>query len=350
MRSAPLASLLVVVALASACGTAREIDSAQTAARCTGCHGYPPPPPGTAATSHPQSTSCSLCHAETVDANGDLLPGSKHMDGHVDVTTHALPFVAQHTAAALADVAVCTQCHGTGYDGGASGVSCNGCHASFGFADWKANCTFCHGTRTAGWTVAELALAAPPRGVHGETLPSQPAVGAHAKHVGGATEISGGVACDECHALPTAEPLAHLDGTARVTFGTLARTGGAVPQFAPATLGCAATYCHGATLLGGSSPGPTWTGSAACGTCHGLPPPTGRHVITEHTGMLCVNCHRQVADWTSVSIRDDAAARALHVNGTKDVELPSPATWSATDRTCSNVACHQGASIRGWGN
>ncbi len=349
MRSAPLA-ILVVVALASACGTAREIDAAQTTARCTACHGYPPPPGAVgAATSHPQSASCSLCHADTVDANGDLLPGSKHMDGHVDVTTHALPFVAQHTAAALADIAVCTQCHGAEYDGGASGTSCTGCHETFGFGDWKANCTFCHGTRTAGWTVAELTLAAPPRGVHGETLPSQPAVGAHAKHVGAGSAISNGVACGECHAVPAAQPLAHLDGTALVTFGTLARTGGAAPRFDETTLGCAATYCHGAALLGGSSPGPTWTGSAACGTCHGLPPATGRHAIPEH-GMLCVNCHRQVADWTSVGIRDDAAAKALHVNGTKDVELPSPGTWSAADRTCSNVACHQGASIRTWGN
>ena len=133
-----------------------------------------------------------------------------------------------------------------------------------------------------------------------------------------------------------------------MTFGTLARTGGASPAYAPATLTCSSTYCHGGTALGGSSPAPTWTGAAACGSCHGLPPPTGRHTIIAHTGELCANCHLDVADVISGGIQDNPAAKARHVNGTKDVRFPESGTWDPVRQTCSNVACHRGASIRGW--
>lgn len=336
--------------IASGCDGARPLET-PGAGRCTACHGAPPPPFVTAAASvHPPGADCNLCHATTVTASGDLIEGGAHENGTVDVTIHAVPF-AGHTDAALADISACATCHGSGFDGGASGVSCTACHATFSFSDWQTNCTFCHGTRTPSWTSAALRLAAPPQGVRGETLTTQPQVGAHQKHLGGGSTISDGVACGECHTVPTG--LAHLDGAAPTTFGGLASQGNLSPAYAGGS--CSATYCHGAGLLDrtgqvdGANTTPTWTGAAACGDCHGSPPATGQHDIAQHTGHPCSRCHSEVATATgSPGILDTSAARALHVNGTKNVKFSVNGTWDSTAKTCTSVACHGGTGTRSW--
>ena len=70
---------------------------------------------------------------------------------------------------------------------------------------------------------------------------------------------------------------------------------GATPRFDPATASCSTTYCHGATLdAGGTNQAPTWNGGsaqAACGTCHGAPPPS--HAATSTTCSTCHPRHRQ---------------------------------------------------------
>jgi len=338
---------LAAAVLGSGCNDARPVETgAVTAAdRCSACHGFPPPPFVMGGQTHPASTSCSLCHADTVDPGGNLIPGGPHLNGKVDVTSHPMPYVADHTGPALADLNACTLCHGTDYAGGASGVSCNACHSSFGFADWRTNCTFCHGTRTPGWTASSLPLAAPPRGAHGETLPSQPQVGAHRKHVGIGSTISDGVACTECHTVPA--DLAHLDGRVTLTFGALAQQGGLLPGYAAGS--CSATYCHGTTLVGGANTTPSWTGTVSCGDCHGSPPLTGQHGFSVHVAQPCSRCHAQVATATALpGIQDLPAARALHVNGQKDVSLSVAGTWDGTAKTCSNVACHGTPGVRNW--
>jgi predicted CxxxxCH...CXXCH cytochrome family protein len=51
---------------------------------CSGCHGYPPPPP------HGTETSCRACHADTVAADGSIdVAGGHHLDGHQDLTCGA---------------------------------------------------------------------------------------------------------------------------------------------------------------------------------------------------------------------------------------------------------------------
>jgi predicted CxxxxCH...CXXCH cytochrome family protein len=257
--------------------------------------------------------------------------------------SHPTQYVPAHAPAALADLNGCRACHGADYDGGSTGVSCNGCHGLFGFSDWQTNCTFCHGTRTQGWTSSpgSLVLAAPPFGSHRETQTSEPPVGAHQKHLGNGSLVSDGVACTECHVVPA--DLSHVGGgAAAVAFGPLASQGGLTPAYAGGT--CASTYCHGATLAGGGRTTPSWTGSAACGDCHGSPPVSGRHTTTvNHSSQHCSACHATVAtNTTQPGVLDTPAARALHVNGAKDVSFAGAGTWTASTKTCSNVACHTG--------
>jgi predicted CxxxxCH...CXXCH cytochrome family protein len=290
-------------------------------AACGTCHGAPPP-------SHAaSSTSCATCHPWTVKPDGTIdVAGGFHINGSVEAVGGHPPGWAdpsQHGHAANAQgLTGCTACHGAALDGGSAGVSCASCHG----AGWQSNCTFCHGTRTAGWTSAALNLAAPPAGTQGQTATTDRAVGAHARHLAGGP-IGKALACGDCHLVPT--DLTHLDGTPAVTFGAAARRGGASPAWTG--VGCSATYCHGATLAaGGSNQSPIWTGGgaqAACGTCHGAPPPTGRH--GNHAGRSCGDCH---PGFTATSVN-----LATHIDGLKQVGNLITA-WNATTRQCTG--CH----------
>jgi predicted CxxxxCH...CXXCH cytochrome family protein len=108
------------------------------------------------------------------------------------------------------------------------------------------------------------------------------------------TTISPAFACTFCHLKSTsAFTNGHIDpGPSEVVFGGHA-VAGHTPVWDRTAGTCANTHCHagpGATL-----PAPRWTrvgqGEAACGGCHGLPPPTAGHpnVGTELTG--CSTCH-----------------------------------------------------------
>lgn len=332
-------------------------------AACGTCHGAPPP-------SHaPGSTDCHACHPATVKADGTIdVAGGRHVDGVLQVvSTHPTGWAdpAQH-GAALFDQgpAACRACHGADLAGGTAGVSCATCHAAAGFPGWQANCTFCHGTRVAAYGAANLASAAPPTGVRGETLTTQRAVGAHQRHLAGGT-MGPPVACAECHAVPA--DLGHLDGTAAVTFGTAARRQGATPTWNGD--GCAASYCHGATLgAGGTNTAPRWTGGAAqaaCGTCHGTPPPGHAATSTD-----CHACHPG-------TVKTDGTidlAGGLHLDGVVQVTGAHPAGWAARAqhgyaanaqglaacKTChgadlaggtagvSCATCHAAAGFPGW--
>lgn len=338
---------LAVAAVVSGCDSARDL-GASGAGECNRCHGFPPPPFLTDATAHPDRTDCSTCHPSTVDANGDLIAGGAHLNGTVDAG-HPVGWAqpSQHGPAAIADIASggqgCTVCHGDDYGGGTVGISCNACHTTNGFADWRTNCTFCHGAQTTDYpAIANPVLAAPPEGVLGQTEPTDAHVGAHQKHLGNGSTISDGVSCDECHVVPT--DLSHLDGAATLTFGALATTGSLVPQYAGVT--CSSVYCHGATLNGGANPTPSWTGAIGCLDCHGQPPQTVRHPT--HSFARCVNCHSEVAtNTTPANIASTPTAKALHVNGQKNVSFSAGGTFDPAAKTCSNTACH-GAETKTW--
>lgn len=225
------------------------------------------------------------------------------------------------------DFAACKQCHGTRYDGGLVEVSCLTCHNKPGGPE---ACNTCHGDFNAD--PADFAAIAPPRGLDGETEETDAAVGAHQHHL--EYFASAEATCGECHTVPPAfNSPGHIDATpgAEVSFpGTLVKTateGGLrqpAPAFDAATNSCNNAYCHGnwgllkaqsqfvfiyaSEKIEGNTASPVWNDeeSAACGTCHDLPPKG--HNPFELSA--CVTCHQGVIDQTGVIID-----KTKHING-----------------------------------
>ena len=168
-------------------------------------------------------------------------------------------------------------------------------------------CSGCHGdpNRVAVPGADGAVTAAPPR-----TVTIGRVAGAHLAHVNkaGGVGSSASMRCANCHASPDAR---HPSGTVNVSFGALAVTGGAAPGYTSGA--CAATYCHGnwagtsyARYGLGATPRWTDTGTAGCGTCHGVPPAAPHTQRTD-----CGNCH---PGYTSTSVN-----ASLHLNGAADV-------------------------------
>jgi hypothetical protein len=343
-RPALLAAAVAAVALAG-CDSARPVEQSEASA-CARCHGFPPPPGLTDPNlTHPQGQACEVCHPQTVLSGTELVPGGAHMNGRVDVGTHPVPYPT-HLIDALQGLQACAWCHGSDLNGGVTGRSCNACHGDLGFADWRTNCTFCHGTRTAGWTAAQLARAAPPAAlpqlvdghiVH-EFDPAYRGVGAHQAHVNTGT-FAGPVACSECHVVPAnLEQPTHLNQQVDVAFGAIASNGTA-PTWTGTTC---ANYCHGATMPHPETrTAPTWAppSTIACGDCHEANPTTGKHpaVVAQH-GFECRTCHGGTYTPTAVD-------KTLHVNGTVDKNQPLIG-WDPANRTCLAL-CHSTAP-RSW--
>ncbi|MBI4821924.1 MAG: CxxxxCH/CxxCH domain-containing protein [Deltaproteobacteria bacterium] len=224
---------------------------------CDGCHGLPPAAP------HPQLSKCELCHAAVGGPNHTIVNKSRHVDGITDV-------------------------------------------------DVDPTCERCHGTP---------ASPAPPSDLSGQT--TSPKVGAHAAHVTG-TGNSAPVACGECHLAVdpnNVEAPGHFDSAApaEVTFGALSRVTGLTPSLNGGN--CSNTYCHGASLTGGTTHDPSWTaGDMACDACHGNPPADTAH--GNGTATQCEKCHPDTAGPGRTIVRPQN-----HVNGVID-----------TSATCD--ACH----------
>jgi len=341
VRAGAVASLAV---LAAACGSSRSVEQSAVASDCTRCHGYPPPPFATIGTYHPQGASdCHACHPGTVEPDDfTIVPGGFHMDGIVEVVgpAHPMPFVADHTSAALADIASCQACHGADYDGPSATSSCNACHAAItkSAPDWKTNCTFCHGTRAADATSVST-LAAPPVAADRSTNPAK--VGAHQAHLVG-TALRAALPCTTCHTVPgTSEALTHFTGgTAAIAFDALASKGVASPAYSGGTC---AVYCHGSGSQGssatdawpvgslGSNPTPPWSSTGlACDACHASRPHTpgneagkGSHFSAVHASAPCASCHAGYVQDTSVDL-------AIHADGKRTVRFPARDPSQAT--------------------
>jgi len=201
-----------------------------TQAACGTCHGVPPELP------HPPTSNCVNCHDETINPDGSIdIAGGKHIDGILQAS--------------------------------------------------PMNCASCHGS---------IDSIAPPVATTGETDKSYVGVGAHQTHLNEGT-LSLAFACDECHVVPGGIWVpGHIDPfPAELTWGTLATADSAVPTWDQGTTVCT-NYCHGETLGGGVNKTPVWTeafGEAACGACHGLPPPPPHMQMTN-----CSLCHGVTID------------------------------------------------------
>lgn len=183
----------------------------------------------------------------------------------------------------------------TGFPG-----DCTLCHVTSSWTPVDLTCDICHGSAKSD---------APPKGITGETATSAVGVGAHQAHLT-SSNWHAAVACEHCHLVPKKlDDPGHLGSKlpAEVRFSGLASHGQTAPTWDGTR--CSSTYCHGATLAGGSSTAPVWTkvdGTAsACGSCHGLPP-GGDHPTSDQ----CQDCHAQSVDANRTII-----APKLHING-----------------------------------
>jgi predicted CxxxxCH...CXXCH cytochrome family protein len=330
-----------------------------TQAACGTCHGLPP------GGAHPRVGSspsgCASCHPATVNPDGSInVPGGRHVDGSVQVTGHGdYTSPAVHGPAFLDAVAVnpatpsCTGCHGLTYDGIGAAPSCNACHASAGWAmPWQSNCSFCHGARNAstraGYAVHQHPTwSAPPDDVGGRLGGTNSAArtGAHQAHLtgvmSGGSSIAAPFACETCHAVPT--DISHVDGSAARAVVALSSAGQAglpalLGSYDPGT-GTCATYCHGASMSGGSVAGPRWSiingTQAACGACHGLPP-AFPHPAVPGGVTACSGCHAGTVNASGAIL----VAGGLHVNGLVEVAGTGGCTGCHGDpaRTSSAIA------------
>jgi predicted CxxxxCH...CXXCH cytochrome family protein len=229
---------------------------------CDACHGMPPAAP------HPLFDDCAVCHGALLNAdNRTFSAPDRHVDGRLDLTLDAL---------------TCSSCHGS--------------------ADNPA----------------------PPRDAEGNASTRAPGVGAHQTHAVG-TARSRPVPCAECHRVPKdVLDAGHIDSArpAEVVFSGVALAQGAKPVYQNGS--CRSTSCHGAVFpngdpSGGNNTEPTWTRvdgtEAACGACHGIPPPPPHPNPT----YPCHSCHGDLAD-------DDVTFThpELHVDGIVTLTVPSP--------------------------
>lgn len=176
-------------------------------------------------------------------------------------------------------------------------------------------CNSCHGSATSD---------APPQDTTGGTSTNLRSVGAHQNHLVPSTWRKD-MTCADCHRVPAAVgAIGHVDTPlpAELTFGTLA--GNATWNGAT----CNNTYCHGATLSGGTSTNPLWTvingAQGQCGSCHGSPPPPPHPVDAD-----CGKCHDTMTAGGGLVITDPAR----HIDGNLDV---------SGDQACNS--CHGGAN------
>jgi predicted CxxxxCH...CXXCH cytochrome family protein len=140
----------------------------------------------------------------------------------------------------------------------------------------------------------------------------------------------------------------HLDASpAEVTFGGIAAGGS--PVWDRSSARCSATYCHGGP--GGANAAPVWTsvgtGEAACGSCHGLPPPDPHPASVYPTG--CATCHPDTMDSLGTLIPPSANGKHLdgiveaagaHGPGWMDTTSSEFHAYSANQGLAACQTCH----------
>ncbi|HEU0035834.1 MAG TPA: CxxxxCH/CxxCH domain-containing protein [Kofleriaceae bacterium] len=354
---------------------------------CLGCHAKGPTACDTCHEAAPTTNAhpahlaraglqCSDCHVvpETWDAPGHILNDGVVDDAPAEVTLGALAnrdvSPPRRTGPATYANGTCTNvyCHGAllgdpaaamtspAWTSGATAAACGACHGkppanhivknectachpttvtpqmtltaahidgAIQVGDGGASCSSCHGDATS---------AAPPRGLHGETVTTQLAVGAHRAHLDGTSRLRGPIACNECHVVPaTVDAGGHIDSELPaevfpIGSGTLARADGATPSWDRMSATCSGSYCHGggAKLQLDTTPGvrtPSWTAGSQvfCGSCHGVPPTTSPHTPAMTLGQ-CTTCHPSVDGFGNIILDGTPdAPTSLHLNGAVDV-------------------------------
>jgi predicted CxxxxCH...CXXCH cytochrome family protein len=330
------------------------VDGSKTVA-CSSCHSFAKAHPtdwqGSGVYSHRtagnRANACTLCHDVTLGRTAPLAAAPSCLSasftnglnqtrtchsGGPGVAPHGVPY-NNHNATARSNFSYCLGCHSITVDGSSTSGSatvviprCLTCHLSDPQVS-STGCLSCHSN--------------PPIG---NVYPNS--AGSHPSH----SALNAGDICGQCHSGLGLGTVDHLNRARQrsgsllagaASFGVLAKTGGLVPSFTPGTGACANTYCHGASLTGGSNKTPLWgqTGYLqGCGTCHGFPP-----AITAHTGFTsatpCAGCHPHVNSTNSGFVDP-----TKHINGVIDATAgaaphPVPNPSHLLGATC--LACHQ---------
>lgn len=133
------------------------------------------------------------------------------------------------------------------------------------------------------------------------------------------------------------------DNTAEVPFDPLNPTG----LVDLATGNCSNLYCHGNGR--GSNGSASWTSTAPmdCNSCHQSPNPgqqaggmSGEHdKHIRDKDLACVECHAGVVDGNK-----NVITPALHVDGQRNILIPTGGNWNPGNKRCSNLACHEDES------
>ncbi|TLM65613.1 MAG: CxxxxCH/CxxCH domain-containing protein [Deltaproteobacteria bacterium] len=232
---------------------------------------------------------------------------------------------ACHTYDASQTAGVKYQAYSMGADQGHySKADCTACHKhNQGFK--PAGCNTCHGDPP---TVAgEL--------VSGADATGSTTAGAHQAHV-----VTLGFACSNCHngyVMPNGGDIDINFSNFGSTTGSYTGQNGVSYNGAAGTGGltCNTVYCHstgqsanGASAVPSAYSTPSWTGAAACGSCHSnVDPATGSHTAHINDGIACAACH----------------AGNIHVNRVIDVSAGAYTAAGAPGNgygTCATAACH----------
>ena len=382
-----------------------------TQAQCGSCHGFPPPAP------HPADTNCMSCHPNAGPGMTFSDP-SKHVDGNLDVNTNQ----------------ACNSCHGGTNDappkdttnGSATtlrGVGAHQAHVVTG-STWHADttCTQCHRVPTAVNSIGHIDTALPAElGFTGIAAGSTWSGSTCASYCHGTTLGAGGTAtqplwtrvdgtqkqCGSCHGAPPPAPhpndtqcqnchpdagpnntfidrTKHIDGITQVTAGAnhpagyemVTMHGYEVDRTGTST--CATSGCHGVTLLGGTSGGPScstvngchdkvgggFTWQTQCTFCHGdITTPAGNgappqgvlgataatdKTVGAHQTHLGATAMHGAWDCTTCHTKPTNATTPGHIDGAGGVvqaemkfsTLNPSATFATATATCSAMYCH----------
>lgn len=294
---------------------------------CSTCHGA-----GPTTGAHPvhlaQGFDCSECHTKPAswDAPGHIIDSPP-----VNVTFGALASTPtpDRDGPPSWDGAACSNvyCHGDATAGGGTvtrprwddptpaGCSTR-CHGQAPPDHERNDCATCHPAsaphidgvvevgRTSGCDGCHGSAQnpAPPTDLAGNTVTTAIGVGAHQVHLSGGG-LRGPIACSTCHTVPqTITAPGHLH---------------AGPANVDASLGwdrnvqtCSGAWCHR-----GAQPVWTTTGSAGCGTCHGVPPQDANHQ-PDMTLATCVTCHAATMDATGNILITNGTSH--HIDGVID--------------------------------
>ena len=341
------------------------VTDSTTKLTCDGCHGMT----DVAKLSEihgqhvsPVTISCADCHAMVVDGGGGTIVAPElHVDGQIDLTFaeagitvtpgrldctgtchevahldglvgHPAGYEAAnvHGVEANLQVTSCGDCHGEDLTGGVFAEGCDDCHAAEGHADWRSDCTFCH-----GGTDGDVD-GAPPQDLDDTVDPELLSFKAHRAH--GATGDHAIIECAACHVTPDdvlfeGHSVDATQGAAEVDF-----TQGLSPTARWDGTTCSDSYCHGDGVKSANVDDSTT--ELTCDGCHATADATalstihGDHIVVDPT-ITCADCHSTVVDPSNAVIGPQ-----LHVDGALQVSLSEPDMHRTPGQMDCTGTCH----------